>query len=213
MIILHPHAIGNLMGEPRSKAAKEAGELSETAKTYCIKLAKEHVYSYRDSIKGNQIEKGLQCEQDSIDLLNIVTNSFYTKNSERITTDLLSGEADIVDEDGIIDIKTAWSLATFPALPEQAHSDIYEWQGRAYLHLYDKQRFTLAYCLVSTPDELCKYEDYRLHQVEHIEPAMRVTLWHCTRDMEKEALMLEKCRRAQVYIEQLIADIKAAHQF
>lgn len=213
MIKLRPHAVGNLMTEPRSKAAKEAGELSETAKAYCLKLAKESVYSYRDSLSSKPIEKGLACEQDSLDLLNIVTNSFYTKNTQRVETDLMSGEADIVDDDCIIDLKTAWSLATFPVLPDQAHSDLYEHQLRAYMHLYDKQHATLAYCLVSTPDELCKYEDYRLHQVEHIPPAMRVTLWHCTRDLEKEALMLEKCRRAQVYIEQLIAEIKAAHNY
>lgn len=214
MILLHPHAIGNLMVEPRSKAAKDAGELSETAKSYCLKLAKQHVYDFKTSLeKQKVIQKGLQCEQDCIDLINMVTNNFFVKNTLRIETDLFSGECDILDDDGVWDAKSAWSLETFPVLPEEAHSPLYEWQGRAYMHIYDRQHFTLAYGLVSTPDELCKYEDYRLHQVEHIDPAMRVTLWRCTRDMEKEALMLEKSRRAQVYIEQLIADIKDAHKF
>lgn len=239
MILLHPHAIGNLMGEARS-IPKDAPEhilkinrrkkrtdedqaildayrssiLSETAKSYCLKLAKQHVYEYTTTLeKQKVIQKGLQCEDDSIELLNIVTNHFFSKNAQRVTTELLSGEADIVEDDGIWDVKSAWSLDTFPVLPEDAHSDLYEWQGRAYMHLYDKQHFTLAYCLVSTPDALCQWEDYRLHQVEHIPPEMRVTLWHCTRDLEKEALMLGKCRRAQVYIEQLIAEIKAAHNY
>jgi len=213
MIKLRPHAIGNLMNEPRSKSAKDAGEMSETAKTYCTKLAKESIYGYRDSIKSKAIDKGLQCENDSIDLLNIVTGNFYSKNELRVETDLLSGEADIIDSDCVIDIKTAWSLSTFPVLPEDARSDIYEYQLRAYMHLYDKSHATLAYCLVSTPESLCAYEDFSLHLVDHIPHGMRVTLWHCKRDLEIEERMLDKCRKAQAYIIEQIKRIKDAHNF
>lgn len=213
MIKLRAHAIGHIMTEPRSKAAKDAGELSETAKSYCLELAKQHVYNYEVELdKVKVLQKGLQVEQDSIDLFNIVTGSFCVKNTQRFSTDLLTGEPDIITEDCITDIKSAWSLATFPVLPDQAHSDLYEYQLRAYMHLADKPHATLAYCLVSTPEELCRYEDYRLHFVDEIPPEMRVTLVHYTRDMELEQKMLARAARAQAYTLELIEKIKAAHQ-
>lgn len=213
MIILRPSSIGQIMGEPRSKAAKEAGELSETAKTYLNQLAKEQVYGYRKQIDNKYMQKGRMVEDDSISLFNLVFGTDYEKHVGRIETDLLSGECDIKGDDLIIDIKSSWSLDTFPATPEDGKNDDYEWQGRAYMHLYDKPKFDLAYCLVSTPDELCKYESPDAHCVDHIPVNMRVTVLHFDRDMALEQKMLDRARRAQQYVLQQIERIKSAHQF
>lgn len=209
--LLHPSSIGLIMTEPKLKS--EAGGLSQGAKTYLNKIAKELAYGFREQISSKPMQKGTICEDESIALFNRVFFTQYTKHVGRIKTDLLSGEADIVGDDLIIDIKTAWSLATFPATPEDAHSDLYEWQGRAYLHLYNKPRFELAYCLVDSPEDLCQWEQAELHLVSHIPENMRVTIWRCDRDMEKEERMLDKCRKAQQYITEQVARIQAAHQF
>jgi hypothetical protein len=112
----------------------------------------------------------------------------------------MTGECDIVTVSSIIDIKTSWSLDTFPELPEEIDSKDYEWQGRAYMYLYDKPEFELVYCMVSTWDEfLTQYDDKALHKVDHIDPAKRITSMLFERDLELEQQMIERCQLATEY--------------
>ena len=187
--------VGKIMTEPKLKADKEAGNLSEGAKTELNKLAKQIVYGYRPELNTKPILKGLQCEQDSIDLLNRVFFTFYEKNEIRISTDCMTGECDILGEDFIRDVKSSYSLDTFPAVPpydevEKMRSDDYYWQGVMYMNLYDKPRYEVAYCLVDTPDDLCKYQQPELHLVSHIPEHMRVTIWRFDRNLDDEAKMM-----------------------
>lgn len=213
MIKLHPHAVGKIMSEPTA-AAKKAGEvLSVGAKTYLRQLAKQEVYGYKPKLDTKPIKKGQMCEDDAIQLLNTVLFTDYEKHVGRVENDWLTGECDILDTDGIFDTKCSWSLETFPAQPEDGENSDYEWQGRAYMLLYDRPRFTLAYCMISTPDELIGYESPDIHLVDHIDPSMRLTLLKFDRDADKEAQLIEKCKAAQAYIEEQIKRIKAAHQY
>jgi hypothetical protein len=189
--------------------------LSETAKSYLNKLAKEFVYSYRKDLEMRYLEKGKECEQDLIDLANMVFGLFLEKNSERRSTDLITGEPDLIldEHNAIWDIKNAWSLDTFPATPEEAHNDDYEWQLRGYLHLFDKQYARVVYGLVNTPEHLIRYEQRDLHIVSHLPANMRITVCDYVRDMKLEQKMLEKCRKAQDYIAEQIKRIQAEHNF
>ena len=229
MILIHPSSIGKIMTETKSidpdlltgelleiskkKVKTEEDKkilqplkdmtLSETAKSYLKMIAKQVMYDFYLEVDVKYMRKGLACEGQSIELLNSVLFKNYTKNSVRIETDLLSGECDILHNDHIRDIKTAWSLATFPCIKEDAHDNDYEYQGRAYMHLYDRPVFHLDYCLVSTPDDLCKYEQKELHYVDHIDPRLRVTTVTYERDLEIERKMLVKCKQAQLYVEKI----------
>lgn len=209
MIKIHPHALGKIMTDPKSKAAKEAGDLSEGAKTYLHQIAKEVIFGYRKQITSKEMEKGLRCEQDSIDLYNAVFFTQHQKNAERRSTDILSGEPDIVDDDLIIDIKTSWSLDSFPITPEQAHDEGYEWQGRAYMMLFDKPRFELAYCLVSTPEDLCRFESPMAHFVDGIRSDYRVTRVIYERDAAIEDKITAKCIAAQKYVIGIVEKFRA----
>lgn len=210
-MLIHPHALGNIMSEPTA-AAKKAGEvLSQGAKTYLRKLAKESVYGYRAKLDNKYIKKGLAVEDQSIELYNSVFFTDYAKHSGRIETDILSGECDILDDDLVIDIKSSWSLETFPATPDDAHDYGYEWQLRAYMMLYSKPYAELAFCLVSTPDELIGYEDPELHYVDHIPAHMRITKVRYERDAEKEQKIIDRCKAAQVYFAEQIERIQQAH--
>jgi len=207
MILFHPHALHNIMAKP-----KAAGEvLSVGAKTYIEQLAKEHVYGYREQITSKYMEKGLMVEDQSIELFNSVFFTDYRKNTQRVTSDILTGEADIVDDDLIIDIKSSWSLATFPATQETAHKSEYEWQGRAYMMLYGKPKFTLSYCLVSTPEELIRYEQEDLHFVDHIPAHMRITTVDYDRDLEIEKQIEAKCKAGQQYFAEIVDRINKCH--
>ena len=89
--------------------------LSAGAKTYLDTLAKEFVYSYERTISSKYLEKGLMVENDSIELYNSVFFTSLEKNTERRDNEWITGECDIAAPRKIIDIKSAWSLDTFPA--------------------------------------------------------------------------------------------------
>lgn len=194
------------MTEPKTKAE---GVLSKGAKTYLTGLAKEVVYGYREEISSKAMEKGTRCEQDSIDLYNQVFFSSLTKNAERRSNDCITGEPDLIGKDFGVDIKTAWSLCTFPALPDDMPD--YEWQARGYMCLFDLPRWDIAYCMIDTPDDLIGYEQYGIHKVSEIDPHLRVTVVSYLRDPEKESRMLDKARAAQLYIAETIERIKTIH--
>lgn len=198
-ILIHPSSISKIMPDAKGK-----GEiLSVGAKTYLKGIAREIMYGFSQELDVKYTRKGLACEVDSIALLNTVYFKNYVKNEKRIETDLMSGECDILQPGYVRDTKTAWSLATFPCIQEDAHDKDYEWQLRGYMHLYDKPVAYLDFCMVTTPEDLRKYEQAELHEVDHIDPRLRVTTVMYERDMELEAKMLEKCRAAQIYIEQI----------
>ncbi len=161
--------------------------LSETTKTYIRAVAKQDFYGYNVDLNNKYINKGNLQENDSIALFNSVMFSNYSKNTERLNNEWLTGEADIVADDQIIDIKTSWSLETFPATSEEGINKLYEWQLRAYMMLYNKNYASLVYCMVSThPSLLNEWENLSLHQVDHIAPEKRITTLLFTRDLELE---------------------------
>lgn len=192
----HPSSLGKLMTSPRSKSEV----LSEGAKTYIKEVAKENFYGYRSEINSKYIQKGLMQEQDSIDLLNTVRFEAYIKNSVRMVDEWMTGEADIITDDLIIDIKTSWSLDTFPALAEDGYESKYEWQLRAYMMLYNKPKAELIYCMVTTSNELLnEWENLALHRVDHIAPEKRITVLQFDRDEQKENDIIEKLKAATEY--------------
>jgi hypothetical protein len=200
----HPSSLGKLMTASRTKSEV----LSETTKTYIRAVAKQDFYGYNVELNNKYINKGNLQENDSIALFNSVMFSNYSKNTERLNNEWLTGEADIVLDDQIIDIKTSWSLETFPATPEEGIEKLYEWQLRAYMMLYDKNYASLVYCMVSThPSLLNEWENLSLHQVDHIAPEKRITTLSFERDLELEEeikVRLHHCTEYYVkYINQL----------
>lgn len=200
-MIVHASTIGEIMA-----AAKKPGELSAGAKTFVKKRFKESLFGYRELFSSKYTEKGIQVEGESIAMYNRVFFTDCVKNTERRKTELLTGEADIINGDTVIDIKSCWSLPTFPIFPADAADAGYEWQLRAYMHLWDLPRAELAYCMVTTPAGLIGYEDPAIHVVDHIPEEMRITRLQFDRDMEKEDQMLERIKLAQAYYAQLEAE-------
>jgi hypothetical protein len=191
----HPSSIGKLMTNGRGK-----NEMGQTAKSYIKQVAKENFYGYRSQINSKYIEKGLTQEQDSIDLLNTVRFEGYIKNTVRMVDELMTGECDIITNDSIIDIKTSWSLDTFPVMAEDGYDTIYEWQLRAYMRLYDRPKAELIYCMVTTSNELLnEWENLDIHRVDHIAPEKRITVLSFDRDEVKEQEMVDRLQVATEY--------------
>lgn len=198
--------LGKLMTSSRTK-----GEvLSQTAKSYIIQKAKEDFYDYKVELNNKYILKGIHQEQDSIDLLNAVRFENYIKYKDhRAENEWLTGSCDIITEELIIDIKTSWSLETFPATSyELKDLNDYEWQGRAYLWLYDRPMFELCYVMVSTADDiLSDFDSYAIHKVDHIDPAKRITSIRFERDKELEIQMAEKLIAATAFYKEVLTQL------
>jgi hypothetical protein len=209
MLKIHPSSLGKIMTEPKSKSET----LSEGAKTYVKKLAKEFVYGYREQITSKYFDKGIQLEDEAIELYNRVMFTNYKKNTVTKENDWLIGTCDIEAPTRIIDIKCSWSLATFPAIAEDGINKDYEYQGRAYMMLYDLNHFENAYVMLSTPEDLMRYEQPELHQVDHIDEAMRLTIVPYERDLEIEAKIVQKVEAAQKYFNEVIELIGNTHKF
>lgn len=200
-------SLAEIMTEPKSKNEV----LSVGAKTAIEKLAKEIVYGYDEQVSSKYMEKGILVEDQSIQLYNDVFFTNHGKNTERRANAWVTGEADIVTRAKIIDIKSSWSLATFPATSARGEDKTYEWQGRAYMWLWDVDFFEIAYCLVNTPDELIGYEQPELHYVDHINPELRVTRVQYTRDRSLEDRIKQRVEDANLYLDTLVRQIADEH--
>jgi hypothetical protein len=202
-MIFRCSSLAKLMTNPRNKSES----LSETAKSYIKQLAKENFYGYTSKVETKQMRKGTEYEMESIALVNSVWfGSNFVKNQLRETQGYLSGHPDIITDDSIIDIKTSWSLETFPALPEDA--DSYEWQVRGYMHLFNKPRAFVIFCMIDTDDELLSDWDKRdIHKVSHIDPTKRITVIQYDRDDVLEELMLSRLRDASEFYSQYMQQL------
>ena len=197
--------LGKLMTSSRTKG--EA--LSQTAKSYIIEKAKQDFYGYRSELTNKYVLKGIEQEQDSIDLLNLVRVENYAKDCPPAENEWLTGCCDIITEDRVLDIKTSWSLDTFPATTfEFKDTSDYEWQGRAYMWLYDRPIFELCYVMGSThPEFLSQYDPIDIHEVDHIDPAKRITSVIFNRDATLEIQMMEKLTAASLFYDQVLTQL------
>lgn len=209
MIQIRASSLGLIMTDPKAK-----GEiLSVGAKTYIGKLAKEFVYGYEEVVTSKYMTKGIQVEDQSIDLYNEVFFTNHQKNEERKTNFWLTGECDIFTGSKIIDIKSSWSLPTFPATSKDGHDSNYEWQVRAYQWLWDVDEAEIAYCMVNTPPDLIGYENELMHYVDHINPELRVTLVNYKRDKALEDKIKVRVEAANDYLQLMIQQIADEHNF
>ena len=202
-------------------------ELSDTAKSFIESTWLTNEKGFYEELNNKEVMKGLFSEQDALELVSDVENFIYLKNKDRITKGNITGECDVnVVKEGkkiIKDTKASWSPKTFMS---GDLSTLYEWQGRAYMHLYDADEFHLHYCLVDCPLNLYEAEQWKLRnrynvidpEEESVRPLFdqlkrnlifsdnptytkeeRVKTFIITRDLEKEKALLAKIPMAVEY--------------
>lgn len=180
-----------IMVEPKNKNEV----LSETAKSELKKIALQDFLFIENNINTKYTLKGIEVENESIDLYNRVNFTNHKKNTKRLNNEFLTGECDIDDElnDEILDIKSSWSIDTFPFLEEEINIKDYEMQLRGYMMLYNRNKASVVYCLVDTPEYLIGFENEFLHKVSHIEEKLRITKKTILRDLEIEEKIKKRC--------------------
>lgn len=205
---------GKLMASP-DKAVLPVGAI-----TVLDEMVSQQLLNWRNEQDFFTLQKGIQCENESIELYNEFKDEFYIKNVERITKNtatgliidhntglvfdrsqpLLTGECDILDTDKslVIDIKTAYNKKSHQL--NLTASKLYEWQLRAYMYLYNVNHAELAYCLVDTPVELRKKsEPDSWHEVSEVPMHLRVRTFRIERCLIKEKQMLDRVELSMKY--------------
>jgi hypothetical protein len=182
-IHIRASSVGYLMTEPQSKADKEAGLLSKTAQKHLLDVYIAEKYGRKKDIQTKQMRKGIEVEQDSIELLSMYLKMPFTKNDQRFTNDYITGFPDIIDNDRIIDIKSSYDLWTFIGnIPDKLDS-LYHWQMQSYMWLTGAKSAVIAYCLVNTPENIIEQEKYYMlkkmdvateENPEYVKEAMKI---------------------------------------
>ena len=161
MIQFRCSGLGKLMTSPRSK-----GEvLSETAKTFIEDVFREKEYGIYKDISSRYTDKGIQMEDEAIQLAGNVLgwDLNVNKNEERLKNEWITGIPDINTETLLADIKCSWSGSTFPFFDTELPNKDYFWQLQGYMMLTGHLQSELVYCLMNTPQQIVEDEVRRMH--------------------------------------------------
>lgn len=209
-ILFRCSSIGKLMTEPKTQ---KEGPLSVGAKTYIRELVAQEIFGVSFTVATRAMEKGILVEDESIDLVNRVRGLRLAKNAERRSNAWITGECDMYDLERCVghDVKSSWSVATFPICVGDCEDKLYEWQMRGYMALWDAEEWEVNYVLVDTPEHLIGFDPLPLHVVGHIPERMRLTTWTVTRDPAKELAIFDKVEHARAYFRQVVAEFDRTH--
>ena len=184
--------IAHLMTEPKLKADKEAGLLSEGAKTHVIDVMVSEKYQRREEVYSKFLEKGNEVEEDSITFLSLQKRAFYLKNETRLENDWITGTPDLFVGENIesatqiIDIKSSWDVFTFHRSMFKGLNQTYYWQMQGYMWLTGAESATISYCLVNATPDLITDEKYRCAR------AYRVSIDDQSPEFIKACQMIER---------------------
>lgn len=151
--------LGELMTSPRS-GSKDP--LSETAKKYLLEVYINERYGRRKVVTSKYMEKGLQVEEDAITLYSRLKKKPLFKNTTNFSDEFITGTPDHLSETEVLDIKSSWDIFTFMATTQADLNKDYYWQLQGYMALTGRKSARLAYCLVSTPDQMIEDEKRKL---------------------------------------------------
>ncbi len=216
-------ALGSLMTEPKSKADREAGELSETAKDYLMKTYVFEKYKRTRDITSKEIRKGNLCEEDSINLLSFVSDHIYTKNKKKLSNEFITGTPDIIEPEGVIDIKTSWDFVSFlmNLVTPISKSHFYQLQG--YMALTGSETSNLIFCLVNAPEVIVNDEKKRLFYMMNVVTEENEEYKEAAAELEfnltfnnvppNERVLKFKVDREDAEIEKVYAKVKKCREY
>lgn len=211
----HCSGLSNLMTASRKKDEL----LSETAKTYLKEVYIKEVFSREksDSVANKFMQKGIECETDSLILAEKVTGNKYFKNQKTLENEYIIGTPDVIEPE-LLDIKTSWDIFTFSAIDESKATKEYSYQLLGYMYLTGKRKARLIYCLVNTPSLMIENDMYRLsfnlpedqidkyrknYIYDDIPEKMRVKLYTIEYNEENVVVLIEKIKAARTYLSSL----------
>jgi len=195
MLKIRCSALGRVMTNDRIGKA-----MGDTAKSYLEEMYIQKKFGRYKTIRTDEMTKGLECEEDSIDLLTKHQKTLFIKNEKTLSNDFITGTPDLFLNNEVWDIKTPWDIFTFhknePPITHTKRLTNYGWQLMGYMWLTGATKAYLAYCLVNTPRHLVESElsrlRYKLNTIDddtneayQIESS-KIELLHCYDDIAIE---------------------------
>jgi len=185
------------MTSPKSKAARESGELSETTKSYVDEWIKSKLYGVERVIDNKYTEKGNMMESDAIDVYSIYADTFAVKNETEYEDEWMTGTPDIILKgEKIVDIKCPWDCFTFPLFATGLPNSDYYWQLQGYMSLVGIPRAEVAYVLIDMPGE---------HTYEHAPIDLRVKTFGVEYNEQHVQQIHERVEQIRRYINEINA--------
>lgn len=216
-------AAGQIMTNGRAK-----GTMGKTAQTYCKNwlLEQPEFFDMRvNDFSSIQTSKGNAVEADALDLISRekYAGQFMVPNVTNFKNDYMTGTPDAIMEDHIFDIKSSWSVSTFPFFDVDLPTKDYFWQGQVYMHLTGKKRHIVYYALMDTPDELIEiaairrarslgfseptdeiwHDTMERMKYSHIEPSKRIKSFEFDYDPEAIKQLEQRVEVCREYIKEL----------
>ena len=211
-----------LFTEPQSKAAKEAGELSETAKKHLYEVYIEAKWGRSEDILTKEMEKGRLCQDEIMEILSFMEDTTYVRNNERKSNEWVTGEADIVSAI-ITDIKASWKPSTFIPYLMGPIPAVYAYQNQGYMWLWDKPAARTVWGLVDCPEEILKKERQKLLYQMNVATEDATEYKEAVKQMEfqltfkdiplSQRLIIKKSVRDEEIISQIPEKVRRARKF
>jgi hypothetical protein len=110
-------------------------------------------YGRETEITSKYLTKGNESEEDSLTIYSRFKKRIFTKNTENLSNDFITGTPDVIKEH-VVDIKTPYDIFTFNRVRVEPINKMYYWQLQGYMALTGADSATLAYCLTDTPEHL-----------------------------------------------------------
>lgn len=178
-------ALGRLMTAPRNKTEV----LSQTAKSYIQELVLEHKYGIKKEFSSRYTDKGLQCEDEAISLVNDVLGlGFIFKNEEHFQNEWITGTPDVNTNEILLDIKCSYEAHTFPFFDDEIRRE--HWK-----------QFKI--------DEDAEIREYveKKHNFDHLPKNTKVKVFKIERDETIIWEIQNKVEQARIYFNNLIETI------
>lgn len=141
---------------------KNNPSLPKTMETELRKIFRSEKYNRKFLFTNKYIKKGISQEEESFTTYQKWLEqekgikTILINNKTRIEDDLFTGETDVNEHfykkyDWGFDIKTSWSLETFP-FKEDDLDDSYEWQNLVYMRLTGIKKWKTVHVLVNSTE-------------------------------------------------------------
>ena len=141
-------------------------DIEPGAKTELHKIWNDTV-KIRPILTSPAVIRGIEQEDDSIDLINLVFESKMVKNTVRFTSKYFSGELDLLTEKSILDVKTCKSWDTLTKQTVESCTVDYYWQLWTYHQLTKKDDVYIVKTLPNYTDEfIAEKQKYARNQEE-----------------------------------------------
>lgn len=135
-----------------------------------LKIYNEYVNGVKTILQTPAILKGIEREDDSIELYNSKVGRFHIKNEQKFEDKsphkIIKGTPDILTPNWVIDIKTCETSETFAKITEKKAFNRYYWQLVGYSYLTGRNKAALVF--TDLDEQKLKVYTYNIIEADRI---------------------------------------------